>query len=41
MQPVAKMRFVTTGRERMTCFVYVNAHFIPGFVRPEQGRGAF
>ena len=41
VQPVAKMRFVTTGRERMTCFVYVNAHFIPGFVRPEQGRGAF
>jgi hypothetical protein len=28
VQPVAKLRFVTTGRERMTCFVYVNTDFV-------------
>ena len=30
IQPVGKIRFVTTGRERMTLFVYINSHFIPG-----------
>jgi len=30
VQPVAKMRFKTTGRESMTGFIYVNAHYIPG-----------
>ena len=30
IQPVGKIRFVTTGRERMTIFVYVNSQFIPG-----------
>ncbi|EOD26852.1 hypothetical protein EMIHUDRAFT_468947 [Emiliania huxleyi CCMP1516] len=30
VQPVAKMRFVTTGRERCTVFIYVNAQFVPG-----------
>jgi hypothetical protein len=30
VQPVAKVRFTTTGRERMTLFVFVNSHFIPG-----------
>lgn len=30
VQPVAKMRFVTTGRERCTAFIYINSHFIPG-----------
>uniref|UniRef100_A0A7S3BPB9 DOT1 domain-containing protein n=1 Tax=Haptolina ericina TaxID=156174 RepID=A0A7S3BPB9_9EUKA len=30
VQPVAKMRFVTTGRERCTVYIYINAHFIPG-----------
>ena len=29
---------VTTGRERMTCFVYVNAHFIPGLSAPSVAR---
>jgi len=33
VQPVAKLRFVTTGRERMTCFVYVNVDFLPGAAR--------
>mmetsp|Transcript_16210 Transcript_16210/g.54505 ORF Transcript_16210/g.54505 Transcript_16210/m.54505 type:complete len:189 (+) Transcript_16210:1-567(+) len=28
--PVARLRFVTTGRERCTCFVYINAQFAPG-----------
>ena len=28
--PVARLRFVTTGKERCTCYVYVNAHFAPG-----------
>ena len=30
IQPVAKLRFKTTGREGMTAFVYINSHFIPG-----------
>ena len=30
IQPVAKLRFKTTGKESMTCFIYVNSHFIPG-----------
>ena len=30
VQPVAKMRFVTTGRERCTAYVYINTDFIPG-----------
>lgn len=30
VQPVAKMRFVTTGRERCTAYIYINAHLIPG-----------
>ena len=30
VQPVAKMRFVTTGRERMTCYVFVNVDYVPG-----------
>ena len=30
VQPVAKVRFVTTGRERCTAYIYINAHFIPG-----------
>ena len=29
-QPIAKMRFKTTGREGCTAFIYVNSHFIPG-----------
>jgi len=29
IQPVAKTRCVTTGRERMTFFIYINSHFIP------------
>ena len=32
VQPVAKMRFVTTGRERCTVYIYINAQFIPGAV---------
>jgi len=32
IQPVAKMRFKTTGKEGMTAFVYINSHFIPGVV---------
>ena len=30
IQPVAKMRFKTTGREGCTAFIYINSHFIPG-----------
>ena len=30
VQPVAKVRFTTTGKERMTLFIYINSHFIPG-----------
>lgn len=30
IQPVGKMRFVTTGRERCTVFIYVNSQFIAG-----------
>lgn len=30
VQPVGKMRFTTTGKERMTMFIYINSHFIPG-----------
>lgn len=30
IQPVGKMRFVTTGRERCTVFIYINSQFIPG-----------
>lgn len=36
VQPVAKMRFVTTGRERCTVFVYINANFIPGVLTQHQ-----
>jgi len=32
IQPVAKMRFKTTGREGCTVFIYVNTQFIPGMV---------
>lgn len=32
IQPVAKIRFKTTGREGMTAFVYINTHYIPGIV---------
>lgn len=27
--PVARLRFVTTGKERCTCYVYANALFAP------------
>ena len=37
VQPVAKMRFVTTGRERCTVYIYINADFIPGIV-PRGGK---
>ena len=30
IQPVAKTRLKTTGREGMTAFIYINSHFIPG-----------
>jgi len=30
VQPVSKMRFATTGKERCTAFIYINAQFIPG-----------
>jgi len=30
VQPVAKMRFATTGKERCTVYIYINAQFIPG-----------
>ena len=30
VQPVATLRFKTTGREGMTCYVYVNTDFVPG-----------
>ena len=30
IQPVAKLRFKTTGREGCTAFVYINSHYIPG-----------
>ena len=30
VQPVCKMRFVTTGRERCTVYIYVNSQLIPG-----------
>ena len=40
MQPVAKLRFVTTGRERMTCFVYVNTDFVNVDLLPKPARGA-
>jgi hypothetical protein len=30
IQPIAKIRFKTTGKEGMTAFVYVNSEMIPG-----------
>ena len=32
VQPIGKTRLVTTGRERMTGFIYINAQYIPGVV---------
>jgi hypothetical protein len=28
-RPVARLRFVTTGKERCTCYIFVNSQFAP------------